>query len=162
MNNVVLVGRTTKEVDLKYTPSGTAVGQFTIAVTRPFKNKQTNEYESDFINCVIWQKPAETFANYVRKGHQVSVQGRLQTRNYEKDGNRVYVTELVVENFTFLSNGQNNAPQANNNNSYTNTQTNHQNSNRTQNNANYGYNSNDDPFLKGGTSIDISDDSLPF
>ncbi len=162
MNNVVLVGRTTKEVDLKYTPSGTEVGQFTIAVTRPFKNKQTNEYESDFINCVIWQKPAETFANYVRKGHQVSVQGRLQTRNYEKDGNRVYVTELVVENFTFLSNGQNNEPQQRNNNSNTNTQASIQNNNRTQNNANYGYNSNDDPFLKGGTSIDILDSDLPF
>lgn len=162
MNNVVLVGRTTKEVDLKYTPSGTAVGQFTIAVTRPFKNKQTNEYESDFINCVIWQKPAETFANYVRKGHQVSVQGRLQTRNYEKDGNRVYVTELVVENFTFLSNGQNNAPQANNNNQNINTQPNAQNGNRGQNNANFGYNSNEDPFLNSGKSIDISDDDLPF
>lgn len=162
MNNVVLVGRTTKEVDLKYTPSGNAVGQFTIAVTRPFKNKQTNEYESDFINCVIWQKPAETFANYVRKGHQVSVQGRLQTRNYEKDGQRVYVTELVVENFTFLSNDKKTEPQEGNDQRRTNTYGSNQNANNSQNNANYGYNSNDDPFLKSGQSIDISDSDLPF
>ena len=92
----------------------------------------------------------------------MSVQGRLQTRNYEKDGNRVYVTELVVENFTFLSNGQNNAPQANNNNQNINTQTNAQNGNKGQNNANFGYNSNEDPFLNSGKSIDIDDDSLPF
>ena len=82
INNVVLTGRLTKDVDLRYTSSGTAVGSFSIAVDRQFKNQQ-GEKETDFINCVIWRKSAENFANFTRKGSLVGIQGRIQTRNYE-------------------------------------------------------------------------------
>src|SRR5699024_1271894 len=102
INNVVLTGRLTRDVDLRYTSSGTAVGSFSMAVDRQFKNQQ-GEKETDFINCVIWRKAAGNFANFTRKGSLVGIQGRIQTRNYEnQQGQRVYVTEVVVENFTLL------------------------------------------------------------
>ena len=102
MNTVQLVGRLTKEVDLKFTSSGTAVGSFTLAVNRNFTNQQ-GEREADFINCVIWRKAAENLANFTRKGSQIGVEGRIQTRNYEnQQGQRVYVTEVVVNNFHLL------------------------------------------------------------
>ncbi|OTN83945.1 hypothetical protein A5819_003495 [Enterococcus sp. 7E2_DIV0204] len=102
INNVVLNGRLTEDCDLRYTGSGKAVGNITIAVNRDFTNQQ-GEREADFINCVVWGKPAETFANYTRKGSLVSVAGRLQSRNYEnQQGQKVYVTEVVVEHFDFL------------------------------------------------------------
>lgn len=102
MNSVHLIGRLTKDIELRYTASGTAVGSFTLAVNRRFPNQQ-GEREADFINCVIWQKPAETLANYTRKGSQIAVEGRIQVRHYEnQQGQRVYVTEVVVNNFDFL------------------------------------------------------------
>lgn len=102
INSVSLTGRLTREVDLRYTQSGTAVGTFTIAVDRQFTNAQ-GERETDFINCVIWRKSAENFSNFTRKGSMVGVQGHIQTRNYENNqGQRVYVTEVVVENFALL------------------------------------------------------------
>lgn len=102
INNVVLVGRLTKDCDLKYTSSGTAVATFSLAVNRQFTN-QAGEREADFINCVIWRKSAENFANFTRKGSLVGITGRIQTRNYEgNDGKRVYVTEVVADNFALL------------------------------------------------------------
>ena len=102
INNVVLVGRLTKDPDLRYTGNGTAVASFTIAIDRSFTNAQGNR-EADFINCVLWRKQAETFSNYMHKGSLVGVEGRIQTRNYEgTDGKRVYVTEVLVNNFSFL------------------------------------------------------------
>lgn len=102
MNNVSLIGRLTKDPDLRYTSSGMAVATFSLAVQRSFRNKD-GEYEADFINCVCWNKSGETLANHVRKGQRIGVTGRIQTRNYENEqGNRVYVTEVVVEGFTFL------------------------------------------------------------
>lgn len=102
INNVTLVGRLTKDADLKYTSNGTAVASFTLASERSF-TKQNGEREADFINCVVWRKPAETLANYTRKGTLIAVRGRLQSRSYENDQNqRVYVTEIVVEEFQFL------------------------------------------------------------
>ncbi|EHH1621080.1 single-stranded DNA-binding protein, partial [Enterococcus faecalis] len=102
MNNVTLIGRPTKDPDLRYTASGTAVATFTLAVNRNYTN-QNGDRETDFINCVIWRKPAETLANYVRKGTLIGISGRLQTRNYEnQQGQRVYVTEVIVENFYLL------------------------------------------------------------
>lgn len=102
INNVVLVGRLTKDPDLRYTASGSAVATFTLAVNRNFTN-QNGDREADFINCVIWRKPAETMANYARKGTLLGVVGRIQTRNYEnQQGQRVYVTEVVVDNFSLL------------------------------------------------------------
>lgn len=102
INRVVLLGRLTRDVDLKYTQSGTAVGSFSLAVQRPFKDAN-GERSSDFVNAIIWRKPAENFANFVHKGSLVGIEGRLQTRNYENNqGQRVYVTEVVVDNFSLL------------------------------------------------------------
>ncbi|MDF4143363.1 single-stranded DNA-binding protein, partial [Lactobacillus kefiranofaciens] len=102
LNRAVLTGRLTRDVDLRYTQSGTAVGSFSLAVDRQFTNQQ-GEREADFINCVIWRKSAENFANFVHKGSLVGIDGRIQTRNYENaQGQRVYVTEVVVENFALL------------------------------------------------------------
>lgn len=102
MNSTQLVGRLTKDIDLKFTESGTAIGNFTLAVNRSFKNEQ-GEREADFINCVIWRKAAENLAQFTRKGSQIGIEGRIQTRNYENNqGQRVYVTEVVVNNFHLL------------------------------------------------------------
>ncbi len=102
INSVSLTGRLTRDVELRYTQSGTAVGSFTIAVDRQFTNAQ-GQRETDFINCVIWRKSAENLSNFTRKGSMIGVMGHIQTRNYDNNqGQRVYVTEVVVENFALL------------------------------------------------------------
>jgi len=102
INRVTLVGRLTKDVDLRYTQNGIAVANFSIAVQRNFKN-QNGDYDADFINCVVWRKPAENLANYMKKGSQVGVDGRLQSRTYkDKDGKTVFVTEVVADSVQFL------------------------------------------------------------
>ena len=102
INNVVVVGRLTRAVDLRYTSSGTAYASFTLATDRDFKN-QNGEKETDFINCVMWRKPAENLANYTKKGSLIGIEGRIQTRNYDnQQGQRVYVTEVLAERFHFL------------------------------------------------------------
>ena len=102
MNKVVLVGRLTKDIELKYTQKGTAVASFTIAIDRRFKS-QTGEKETDFINCVAWGAVGETASKYVGKGSQIGVAGRIQTRSYEaKDGGKRYVTEVVAEEIEFM------------------------------------------------------------
>src|SRR5690625_1761172 len=102
MNRVVLVGRLTRDPDLRYTPNGVAVATFTVAVNRPFKNQQ-GEQEADFVNCVVWRKQAENLANYMKKGSQVGVDGRVQTRSYDnQEGRKVFVTEVLVESITYL------------------------------------------------------------
>ena len=102
INNVVLVGRLTKDADLRYTSGGQATATFNLAVNRNFTN-QSGEREADFVNCVIWRKPAETLANYAKKGTLIGVVGRIQTRNYEnQEGRKVYVTEVVCDNFQLL------------------------------------------------------------
>lgn len=106
MNTVSVVGRLTKDVELKYTPSGTAVANINVAVNRTYKTK--GQPEADFIPVVVWNKQAENVANYVKKGHQVAVEGRLQTRAFE-DKNKVtrYVMELVAERVHFLETKKN-------------------------------------------------------
>lgn len=102
MNTIQLIGRLTKDVDLKFTQSGIAVGTFTLAVNRPYTNQQ-GERETDFIQCVIWRKPAENLTNFTRKGSLIGIEGRLQTRYYENDQKkRVYITEVVVDRFDLL------------------------------------------------------------
>lgn len=102
LNNVSLVGRLTKDVDLRYTPSNVAVATFTLAVNRTFKNKN-GERETDFINCVMWRQQAENLANWAKKGALIGITGRIQTRVYDnKQGQRVYVTEVVAETFQLL------------------------------------------------------------
>lgn len=102
MNKVVIIGRNTKDIELKQTTSGTSVAEFSVAVDRTFKNAN-GERESDFFNCVAFSKLAETISKYVNKGDRIGVEGRLQTRNYtNREGNKVYVTEIIVENVEFL------------------------------------------------------------
>lgn len=102
INNVVLVGRMTRDAELRYTPSNVAVATFSLAVNRNFKS-QNGEREADFINCVIWRQSAENLANWAKKGALIGITGRIQTRNYEnQQGQRVYVTEVVADNFQML------------------------------------------------------------
>jgi len=106
LNRVVLVGRLTRDPELRYTPNGVAVANFTLAVNRPFTNQEGNQ-DADFINCVVWRKPAENLANYMKKGNQIGVDGRIQTRTYDdKDGKKVYVTEVVADSVQFLESRQ--------------------------------------------------------
>ena len=145
LNKVILIGRTTKDVDLRKTSSGTAVATFTLAVDNRFVQKD-GQNTADFISCVAWNSTAEFMNNYVKKGSLVAVEGRIQTRNYDnKDGNRVYVTEVVVETLKSLGSGSRNTE-------------------RTGNNFD-GY----EPSTSGmdydtsvDVSYDISDDDLPF
>jgi single-strand DNA-binding protein len=146
INRVVLVGRLTAEPNLKYTPNGVAVATFTLAVNRAFSNEQ-GERDADFINCVVWRKPAENVANFLKKGSLAGVEGRIQTRNYDgQDGKKVYVTEVVADSVQFLE------PKNNGN---TNTSESKKESNTGQGNS-----FDDNPF--GGKTIDIDDQDLPF
>ncbi|WP_068672303.1 single-stranded DNA-binding protein [Oceanobacillus sp. Castelsardo] len=155
MNRTILVGRLTRDPDLRYTPTGNAVANFTVAVNRPFKN-QEGQQEADFVNCVTWRKQAENLANYQKKGNLIGVDGRVQTRTYEgQDGKTVYVTEILAESIQFLE-SKNNGNTGQNNQPGTNTQPNQQNN---QNQSNF---NNEDPFANNGQPIDISDDELPF
>jgi single-strand DNA-binding protein len=142
LNRVVLVGRLTKDPELKFTPNGVAVANFTLAVNRPFSNQQ-REKETDFINCVVWRKPAENVANFLKKGSLAGVDGRLQTRSYENNqGQRVYITEVMAESVQFLE------PKGGG-----------QQQQKTQDPQKNTFNV--DPFAEG-TPVDISDDDLPF
>ncbi|QMT84225.1 single-stranded DNA-binding protein [Companilactobacillus pabuli] len=158
INRVVLVGRLTRDPELRYTTNGAAVASFTIAVNRQFTNSQ-GEREADFINCVIWRKAAENFTNFTHKGSLVGIDGRVQTRNYEnQQDQRVYVTEVVVENFSLLE--SKNASSSNNAHDNSNNQSNNSNSNNNQsNNSN---NNMSDPFADNSKPMDISDSDLPF
>ena len=102
MNKVILIGRLTKDADLKFIPgSGKAVARFSLAVNRPMKKD-----EADFINCVIFGKAAETIVQYTSKGSQLGIIGRIRTGSYEKDGVKKYTTEIIIDNFEFISNGK--------------------------------------------------------
>lgn len=154
MNRVVLVGRLTKDVELRYTPSGAAVATFTLAVNRTFTNQQ-GEREADFINIVVWRRQAENAANFLKKASLAGVDGRLQSRSYEgQDGRCVYVTEVVAESVQFLDfKGNKNERDINTSNS-----------NQTSNTGgNQGYTRiEDDSFANNDEVIDIKDDDLPF
>lgn len=155
INNVVVVGRLTRAVDLRYTSNGTAYASFTLATDRDFKN-QNGEKETDFINCVMWRKPAENLANYTKKGSLIGVSGRIQTRNYENEqGQRVYVTEVLAEKFSFLESTKKDDNSVMNNGG-TNTLPFNKNQNSSGNFAK------NDPFTGSGDVIDVLDSELPF
>ena len=168
INRVVLVGRLTRDPELRTTGSGISVATFTLAVDRQYTNAQ-GERGADFISCVIWRKSAENFCNFTSKGSLVGIDGRIQTRSYDnKDGQRVYVTEVVVDNFALLESrkdrearGQNGGYTPNNNGNYGNQNTNN-NPNMGTPNQNNGLDNTQDPFAGSGDTIDISDDDLPF
>jgi single-strand DNA-binding protein len=102
LNRAILIGRLTKDPELRYTPNGVAVASFTLAVDRSFTNQQ-GEKEADFIPIVVWRKQAENCANYIGKGSLVAVEGRIQVRTYDtKDGQRRWATEVVADNVRFL------------------------------------------------------------
>jgi len=101
MNRVVLVGRITKDPELKTVNSGISVVNFTLAVNRPFSDQQ-GERNADFINCVVWRKQAENLAKYVRKGALIGIEGRIQTRSYEVEGSTRYATDIVCDSIQFL------------------------------------------------------------
>ncbi|EAC2431432.1 single-stranded DNA-binding protein [Listeria monocytogenes] len=159
MNRVTLVGRLTKDPDLRYTPTGIAVATFTLAVNRPFKNTG-GEQVADFINCVVWRKPAENVANFLKKGSMAGVDGRVQTRNYEgDDGKRVYVTEIVAESVQFLEPKNNHAKGSTSNNNQG--AANYSNNSQTSSyRADSSRNNNVQP--ENSKPINISDDDLPF
>lgn len=145
MNVVSLVGRLTKDIELRYTTSGTAVGTFTLAVNRQFTNA-SGEREADFINCVIWRKSAESLANFTSKGSQIGITGRMQTRNYEnQQGQRVYITEVVVDNFTLLEKRSESEQR-----------------NGAVSQQSNGFNNQYQGPFGSGKEVDISDDNLPF
>lgn len=155
INNVVVVGRLTRAVDLRYTSNGTAYASFTLATDRDFKN-QNGEKETDFINCVMWRKPAENLANYTKKGSLIGVEGRIQTRNYEnQQGQRVYVTEVLAERFHFLESSK-----TANNDVLSREGTNTLGFNKNQNSS--GSFAKNDPFTSGGDVFNVNDDDLPF
>ncbi|GGF94125.1 single-stranded DNA-binding protein [Paenibacillus abyssi] len=172
LNRVILIGRLTKDPEMRYTPSGVAVTQFTLAVDRPFTSGQ-GEREADFIPIVTWRQLAETCANYLRKGRLTAVEGRIQVRNYENnEGKRVYVTEVIADNVRFLESGNRDGgsreesgggyaggsgggysggSNAGGGNSYGGGRS-----------GNTSRNTNNDPFSDDGRPIDISEDDLPF
>lgn len=137
INNVVLVGRLTRDPELRYTPSNVAVATFSLAVNRNFKN-QAGDYEADFISCIMWRQQAENFANWLKKGALVGITGRIQTRSYDnQQGQRVYVTEVVAESFQILEKKDNSANNASMENQIP-------------------------PNFEKTNPMDISDDDLPF
>lgn len=136
-NRFIGIGRLTRDVELKFTPTGVAVASFSIAINRTFKNQQ-GEYEADFINVVAFKKLAENVANYTQKGSLVAVEGRIQTRSYEnKQGQRVYVTEIIADSVQFLE------------------------SKKQEEKPRYTANPSE-PFQNNGQPIEIQDDDLPF
>lgn len=134
LNRTILIGRLTRDPELRYTPSGVAVTQLTLAVDRPFK-KEDGERETDFIPIVAWRQLAETCANYLKKGRLTAVEGRIQVRRYLPNNSEkyVYVTEVIADNIRFLESPKEggNTPAR-------------------------------DPFKDDGLPIDISDEDLPF
>ena len=102
MNRVVLIGRLTKDIDVRYTTTQKVVATFSLAVTREFKNPQ-GEYETDFFNIVMWGKPAELAGNTLKKGNKIAIDGRIQNRSYDaKDGTKRYITEIIANGFEYL------------------------------------------------------------
>ena len=111
MNSVNLIGRLSNSPEIRYTANNQVVCRFTLAVTRRFKN-QAGDYEADFINCVAFGKTAELIGNYVEKGQQLAVEGRIQTGSYTaQDGSKRYTTDVVVENITFINQRKKNESQ---------------------------------------------------
>ena len=160
MNKVFLIGRLTRDPELRYTGNNTPVASFSLAVNRNFSNQQ-GEREADFINIVVWRKQAENVKNYLSQGSQVAIDGRIQTRSYDgQDGQKRYVTEVIADNVEFLgsknsSNNSNNNPTSSNNTEPTPYDFGDAPESK-------GTDIDSNPFADFGASIEISDDELPF
>lgn len=139
LNRVILIGRLTKDPEMRYTPTGMAVTQFTLAVDRPFGNASHGDQTVDFIPIVTWRQLAETCANHLKKGRLTALEGRIQVRNYENnEGKKIYVTEVVADNVRFLDTNKDGSQRADR------------------------PNTERDPFHDDGKPIEISEDDLPF
>lgn len=162
MNKVILIGRLTKDPELRYTSSNIATASFSIAVDRNFTN-QNGEREADFINIVVWRKQAENCKNYLTKGSQVAIDGRIQTRSYDgQDGQKRYVTEVVADNVQFLGTKSGNAGNSNNATpAFSDNATPYDFASTPETNTST-TDVSSDPFADFGSSIEISDDELPF
>ena len=172
MNKVILIGRLTRDPELRTTAGNLSVATFSLAVSRPYTPQNGGDAGADFINCVVWRRQAENLARYCHKGSQIAVEGRIQSRNYTaQDGSKRYVTEVLVDNLTFLgsrSDNQNSAvaaPQDNfGGNNYP--------ANNFASDNNYTTPTDvasmpttdisEDPFKDFGEEITLSDDDLPF
>ena len=157
MNKVILIGRLTRDPELRHTPQGTAVCQITVAVNR--RGAQPGQQDADFINVSVWGVQAENVARYMAKGRQVAVEGRIQTRNYDdKDGKKVYVTEVIATNVQFFD-----SKGANSDSAISNTQpSNSFNFNQSPIQDAPTTSVEDDPFAAFGEKINVSDNDLPF
>lgn len=158
MNKAMLVGRLTRDPELRHTTTGRAVCQITVAINRPFSS-QDGQREADFINVVVWDKSAENVAKYVHKGSQVSVEGRIQTRSYDNtEGKKVYVTEVIAQSVQFLDSKSSTPSQdyVSNTNPFDNV------SSEPSSPAMETVEVDKDPFESFGDSIQISDNDLPF
>jgi single-strand DNA-binding protein len=153
MNKVFLIGRLSRDPELRHTNSGTAVCQINVAVGR--RVAPGKEAETDFINVVVWDKQAENVSKYLAKGRQVAVEGRIQTRSYDNnEGKKTYVTEVVATNVEFLGSANDNkgvARESDNPFDY-----------QTQEEAPQTTSVEDDPFASFGEQVEISDNDLPF
>lgn len=158
MNKAMLVGRLTRDPELRHTTTGRAVCQITVAINRPFTS-QDGQREADFINVVVWDKSAENVAKYVHKGSQVSVEGRIQTRSYDNtEGKKVYVTEVIAQSVQFLDSKSSSPSQ-----DYTPSTSPFDNvSSEPSSPAMETVEVDKDPFESFGESIQISDNDLPF
>lgn len=145
MNKSILIGRITKDPELRTTPNNRSVCQFTIAVNRTYTNEE-GKREADFINCVVWDKQAENLAMYQKKGNQIAVEGRIQTRNYDDNsGKKVYVTEVLVNNISYLD-----------------TKKDDSNFNNLEEPPVVEKQEEVDPYQAFGDSIEVNDNDLPF
>lgn len=152
MNKVFLIGRLSRDPELRHTPNGTAVCQINVAISRPVG--QGREPETDFINVTVWNKPAENVARYLSKGRQIAIEGRIQTRNYDNnEGKRVYVTEVIASNVEFLGS-------ANNNNSTSSSSFDKMPFDNVEPAETASVDN--DPFASFGEKVEISDNDLPF
>ena len=167
MNKAILIGRLTRDPELRYTSSNRAVCQFTVAIDRPFTNQASGQREADFINVVAWDKTGENVGKYMTKGRLIAVEGRIQTRNYENnEGRRVYVTEVIANNVQFLE--SRNAQNTNNNSINSmpeppmeKTPYDFANDNE-KNETEQTMDTENDSFASFGEQIEISDNDLPF
>ncbi|MGN1338622.1 MAG: single-stranded DNA-binding protein [Candidatus Coprovivens sp.] len=147
MNKAIIIGRLTRDPEMRTTTSGLNSTTFTVAVSRNYTN-QNGERDTDFINCVAWRKQAENISKYCTKGSQVAVEGRIQTRSYDaQDGTKRYVTEIIADNVTFLSGKGGSASDSNFGGDNSNIAT---------------TDISEDPFKDFGDEVALSDDDLPF
>lgn len=168
MNRVVLAGRLTRDPELRYTPNGNAVANFTIAINRPYRNQQ-GQQEADFINCVAWRNQAENLANYMRKGSLIGVDGRVQSRSYDnQEGRRVFVTEILAEHITFLEPRGSSEPRSEMG-GFTQNDSYQQQESAPQQQVQSSYEQQQEdsepspnPFENDGEKVEIADDDLPF